>query len=421
MESSCFLFHDSLFFVLPQVGDEIVEINGEPARGISHTRAIELIQSGGNKVVLLLRPRAGLAQDSSPRDPKVISPPLSYSEGEVFFSDSSPLSSPYSTSGASVYASSHLSGKLKHSRSWSTNVSVPGISNSRISNPRTLTSVDEASEWADNEAEPLSPRSSEQVPFYSRARPGKDASKLTSPKKTVDTPKAKEQHPRPKNTTNVQEVAPIRKNTSPTRTKTANIKKTSPPGKQQGALTPLHHDLQQTKGLKEFSSKESLDFEKRNGNLAIRGLAREMEGKGGGERTMAGHKQESFKRRVGGVTHHHRTAPNVNKHRDRDNRTDSGLRDGKMKTSEGNSIRKEIKRESPSSFKDLLKGKKSVDSPSESKERGASHFKEGSQELSVASVPGTPQSPKGPISPGPWKVPSSAKILSEAEVLRDPL
>uniref|UniRef100_A0A672G5M5 Membrane-associated guanylate kinase, WW and PDZ domain-containing protein 3 n=1 Tax=Salarias fasciatus TaxID=181472 RepID=A0A672G5M5_SALFA len=45
------------------VGDEIVEINGEPARGISHTRAIEVIQAGGNKVVLLLRPGAGLAQD----------------------------------------------------------------------------------------------------------------------------------------------------------------------------------------------------------------------------------------------------------------------------------------------------------------------------------------------------------------------
>lgn len=48
-----------------QVGDEIVEINGEPARGISHTRAIDLIQAGGNKVVLLLRPGAGLAQDAS--------------------------------------------------------------------------------------------------------------------------------------------------------------------------------------------------------------------------------------------------------------------------------------------------------------------------------------------------------------------
>uniref|UniRef100_A0A8C2W7S0 Membrane-associated guanylate kinase, WW and PDZ domain-containing protein 3 n=1 Tax=Cyclopterus lumpus TaxID=8103 RepID=A0A8C2W7S0_CYCLU len=47
------------------VGDEIVEINGEPARGISHTRAIELIQAGGSKVVLLLRPGAGLAQDGS--------------------------------------------------------------------------------------------------------------------------------------------------------------------------------------------------------------------------------------------------------------------------------------------------------------------------------------------------------------------
>uniref|UniRef100_A0A8D3CE29 Membrane-associated guanylate kinase, WW and PDZ domain-containing protein 3 n=1 Tax=Scophthalmus maximus TaxID=52904 RepID=A0A8D3CE29_SCOMX len=47
------------------VGDEIVEINGEPARGISHTRAIELIQAGGSKVALLLRPGAGLAQDGS--------------------------------------------------------------------------------------------------------------------------------------------------------------------------------------------------------------------------------------------------------------------------------------------------------------------------------------------------------------------
>lgn len=42
-----------------------MEINGEPARGISHTRAIELIQGGGNKVILLLRPGAGLAQDCS--------------------------------------------------------------------------------------------------------------------------------------------------------------------------------------------------------------------------------------------------------------------------------------------------------------------------------------------------------------------
>uniref|UniRef100_A0A8C4VTH8 Membrane-associated guanylate kinase, WW and PDZ domain-containing protein 3 n=1 Tax=Gopherus evgoodei TaxID=1825980 RepID=A0A8C4VTH8_9SAUR len=45
------------------VGDQIVEINGEPTQGITHTRAIELIQAGGNKVVLLLRPGTGLIPD----------------------------------------------------------------------------------------------------------------------------------------------------------------------------------------------------------------------------------------------------------------------------------------------------------------------------------------------------------------------
>ncbi|XP_066456159.1 membrane-associated guanylate kinase, WW and PDZ domain-containing protein 3 isoform X2 [Eleutherodactylus coqui] len=46
-----------------QVGDQIVEINGEPTQGITHTRAIELIQAGGTKVLLLLRPGTGLIPD----------------------------------------------------------------------------------------------------------------------------------------------------------------------------------------------------------------------------------------------------------------------------------------------------------------------------------------------------------------------
>lgn len=51
--------------VISQVGDQIVEINGEPTQGITHTRAIELIQAGGNKVLLLLRPGLGLVPDHS--------------------------------------------------------------------------------------------------------------------------------------------------------------------------------------------------------------------------------------------------------------------------------------------------------------------------------------------------------------------
>lgn len=48
-----------------QVGDQIVEINGEATQGITHTRAIELIQAGGHKVHLLLRPGQGLVPDHS--------------------------------------------------------------------------------------------------------------------------------------------------------------------------------------------------------------------------------------------------------------------------------------------------------------------------------------------------------------------
>ncbi|XP_056606175.1 membrane-associated guanylate kinase, WW and PDZ domain-containing protein 3 isoform X2 [Triplophysa dalaica] len=47
------------------VGDQVVEINGEQTQGISHTRAIELIQAGGNIVHLLLRPQALLSENSS--------------------------------------------------------------------------------------------------------------------------------------------------------------------------------------------------------------------------------------------------------------------------------------------------------------------------------------------------------------------
>ncbi|XP_061689791.1 membrane-associated guanylate kinase, WW and PDZ domain-containing protein 3-like isoform X2 [Syngnathoides biaculeatus] len=114
------------------VGDEIVEINGEPARGISHTRAIELIQAGGSKVALLLRPGAGLTQDAGK---KHISP--SNSPREVFFSDTSPMFSPYIT-GASILSSIPDSGGPRHP------VRRGGTSSPR--GPRGLSSVAEQDE-----------------------------------------------------------------------------------------------------------------------------------------------------------------------------------------------------------------------------------------------------------------------------------
>ncbi|XP_061908748.1 membrane-associated guanylate kinase, WW and PDZ domain-containing protein 3a isoform X3 [Entelurus aequoreus] len=93
------------------VGDQIVEINGEATQGITHTRAIELIQAGGSKVLLLLRPGQGLVPDHSSKDKVNIPSKHSVSDGP-----SSPASvstsdwSPSSTSMVALHDFSTLAG-----------------------------------------------------------------------------------------------------------------------------------------------------------------------------------------------------------------------------------------------------------------------------------------------------------------------
>uniref|UniRef100_A0A673C6D7 Membrane-associated guanylate kinase, WW and PDZ domain-containing protein 3 n=1 Tax=Sphaeramia orbicularis TaxID=375764 RepID=A0A673C6D7_9TELE len=91
------------------VGDQIVEINGEATQGITHTRAIELIQAGGSKVHLLLRPGQGLVPDHSSKDKVTIPtssyPRLSVSDGQS--SPASPSSVSFSTLELSPIPSSH--------------------------------------------------------------------------------------------------------------------------------------------------------------------------------------------------------------------------------------------------------------------------------------------------------------------------
>lgn len=52
------LFSNHILSVL-QVGDQIIEINGESTRDMTHARAIELIKSGGRRVRLLLKRGTG--------------------------------------------------------------------------------------------------------------------------------------------------------------------------------------------------------------------------------------------------------------------------------------------------------------------------------------------------------------------------
>ncbi|XP_034544408.1 membrane-associated guanylate kinase, WW and PDZ domain-containing protein 3 isoform X2 [Notolabrus celidotus] len=411
------------------VGDEIVEINGEPARGISHTRAIDLIQAGGNKVVLLLRPGAGLAQDGSQHDQKFISP--SSCSGEVFFSDTSSPSSPYPT-GASMFVSPPPSSKLKHSRSW-TAISPQGPT---PRSSRGLSSVEEIGEWAGKEVKRPSHASLEHLNFYKRTRPTRDSRELSSPKKTGETfPKAKEQHHSPKKTeSQAQDEALSRKRTSQ---KQANTQPTSPRKSTQAGrqVAPTLQRTEQQQGpqrrLKDSSSRESLDHEKKNskgGTLEIRRHTQGREEEGRKDRTRSAREQESSQRRMEGDSSRYKNPPHTGRPTEKGTSKDPRLRDvnGKSKSTAERSMSKESinKRESLLSFKGILSRKGSVVSPKGTEDTNA-FSKEarvrGDFVASINSLPGTPQSPKGPLSPGPWKVPSSAKILSEAEVLRDPL
>lgn len=299
--------------------------------------------------------------------------------------------------------------------------------------------MEESGEWADEEVERLSPASPEHMNFYTRTRPTKDSRELSSPKITGETfPKAKEQHHSPQKTkSQAQEETLSRSRMFQTQTETRSTSlRKSPQAGQQVASTLQRAEHQQgpQRRLKDYSSRESLDHERKNGkggNLEIKRYTQGREMEGRGERTRPGREQESFKRRVMGESHRHRTSPHTVRESEKGIDKDSRQRDanGKCKSAENGNATKETinKRESRLSFKDIWSRKGSVVSPREAKGREDtfSYSKEVSSKedivASINSIPGTLQSPKGPLSPGPWKVPSSAKILSQAEVLRDPL
>ncbi|XP_032405172.1 LOW QUALITY PROTEIN: membrane-associated guanylate kinase, WW and PDZ domain-containing protein 3 [Xiphophorus hellerii] len=405
------------------VGDEIVEINGEPARGISHTRAIDLIQAGGNKVVLLLRPGAGLAQDGNRRYQKSISP-TSYSE-EVFLSDTSPQSSPYPT-GASAFFSSTLSGKLKHSRSGSTK----SLQGHEPRHSRDLGSLEESDEWAEKNINRLSPLLYDQLKFSKRTRSITDSRELSSPKKTGETfPKAKEQHQSPKITVSQSEEAKPSRSKMPqmnnTKIQTVNHEMARFRPQLVSNLQQMENQQGHHRRIKDPFSRESLGNENKNDEKGTPKIRRYT--LGNEKRTRPGLEQESFKRSEGEFLRHRTQSVTVRESQTSRSK-DSELRQVNGNPAENKTNSKDTgnKRDSLSFFKDIWSRKDSKTSPQETKGRDGklSNFKERRKKEDVVastdSIPRTTQSQKGTVGPGPWKVPSSAKILTKAEVLRDP-
>uniref|UniRef100_A0A8C7J468 Membrane-associated guanylate kinase, WW and PDZ domain-containing protein 3 n=1 Tax=Oncorhynchus kisutch TaxID=8019 RepID=A0A8C7J468_ONCKI len=229
------------------VGDQVVEINGEPTQGITHTRAIELIQAGGSKVLLLLRPGQCLVQDNS-----------KYTQNfprEALVSETSPLASPFST------------------LEWN-------------------------GEWADRQADRLSPITPEQINLY-KVKPGhtrsKDSKEPSSPKKTGETfSKAKEHSQSPTKSERKGQEVPLPERKLVTQPQEVFSKR-------QEASSQLQVKKQQVQQStsKEHSSKEPFDENKNSKRGDSKGRKSTQEREGITGKTKAAHGQVSIEKKWG--------------------------------------------------------------------------------------------------------------------------
>lgn len=271
-------------------------------------------------------------------------------------------------------------------------------------------------ERADRQADRLSPITPEQInlckvkPGHTRSKGSKESS---SPQKTGETFKERSHSPKKAERKTQEAVTSKDRKTYPQK----GSRSPSPrkfPREGHEVLSQPHIKKQQVQQStsKELSSKEPFDENKNSKRGDSKGRKSTQERKGIVGTTKAAHGQVSIEKKVGTEAGHHRPTP-----------METGAwRDilkvtlEKSKPQDG----EKEKREEQTSKKDIGASLK------EGKTRkyyGASTTEERSIKDTQASPNAIQQDPlnqKGQISPGPWKVPSSARILSQAEVLRNP-
>lgn len=327
--------------------------------------------------------------------------PASYS-GEVFFSGAS-LQSPSYPTGTSTFVSSPDSGKLKHSHSWS-KITPKGLKPRKSSSgggsgsSRGLSSVEESGEWAAKPVKTLSSVSPKSMNFYKRTRDPKKQEELSS--------KAKEQHRNPKKT----EGQGLKEMADRSRTK---MSPTSPGMfPQASALQHTEHRQDPLPKSGDSQSRPSL-----KGPESRRGPEAEREGK----KTKPGLQQDR-------QAEHYWISRSRHTRQTHTARTSSGKDFRQSQTNQTSREHRNTRNDAEDSL--LTSDGRQRTAGSEVSSRDANvqdhkffYSKEASSKgvSSINSIPGTLQGIKAPLSPGPWKVPSSAKILSEAEALRDPL
>ncbi|CAB1314866.1 unnamed protein product, partial [Coregonus sp. 'balchen'] len=373
---------------------------------------IHLIQAGGSKVLLLLRPGQGLVQDNSKLDPTVTSP-IRFPR-EALVSETSLLSSPFSTC-TSISGSYPFTSETPDWNFLSPRTPHPQTS-------RGSGSVKWNGEWADRQADRLSPITPEQINLY-KVKPGHTRSKgykeSSSQKTTGETFKERSHSPK-KAERKTQEAVTSKDRKSYPQKGSRSPSPRKFPREGHEVLSQPHVKKQQVQQStsKDLSSKEPFEENKNGKRGDSKGRKSTQEREWGGGTTKAAHEQASIRKRVGTEAGHHRPTPlETGARRDilRDGEKEKEKRkEEKRKKDTGASSKEEnTRKDSGASTTEESSRKDYVLSPTEErirKDTGAS----------PNDVQEDAQSQKGPISPGPWKVPSSARILSQAEVLRDP-
>lgn len=293
------------------------------------------------------------------------------------------LQSPSYPTGDSIFSSSN-SGKLKHSHNWSNITPKVLKSHKSSSGSRGSSSV-----------ETLSSGSLKSLKFYKRTRDPKKPEELFS--------KAKEQHLNSKKTQcqGLKEVVGrSRTNFFPTSPRT--FPHATVPQYQQEPLL----------GLADSATRHTL-----KGPKSRHGPEVETEG----QRTKPRLEQER-------QAEHYRILHSRHPWQTTTVRNNSGKGSRQSQSKETNPEHRTTSKDAEEFLQTsngIQRRAGSAVSPRDANVQGDNLFYSkdaGSKTLSsVKSNPDTLQSRKAPVGPGPWKVPSSAKILSEAEVFRDPL
>ncbi|XP_064154886.1 membrane-associated guanylate kinase, WW and PDZ domain-containing protein 3a isoform X2 [Anguilla rostrata] len=414
------------------VGDQIVEINGEPTQGITHTRAIELIQAGGNKVLLLLRPGLGLVPDHSKMVSPTSFPRVSASDEQS--SPAAPSSMSISTSTSEPSPAPAPVKAQEETPGWDASAPPP-----RAPEPRAGDSERAGPEPVREQAgkargqqppqqhhhkQPPSPETLETRKSVPKKRDSSVEDRAGSPRKTTGGQGggARERSRSPRKTE--------RNPPAPTdNTKSASAgPREAEPGKERKARA--HRDSRASSPRKSAAKEQDAvarQPSKRQEEQQPRRAGGQQPGAAGAEGKEKRRKDEDAKRRpereAAGGSREAARATNEPRRKEKEAGREAGAQRSHSQAhrekggAEDAGTRKEQREKEKEREQD--RASKESRKKGTATEENKKDPKGSTSSIQEPPCNGNPTSKKALITPGPWKVPSTAKIMSRSEVTRE--